>query len=214
MLITALLRAKLIDEKTQREQAEALWKKRQKALDRPLSLFVDLFKQMGDDPSTYRGQSVTLGGTLRKFREITVDPLNDYGIETLYEGWIFAEDSQSNPTVVVFTENAAQLPEGDDLNIPVKVTGYVFKMYGYQSRDPDHPLRVAPMLLAKTMQKMSITQPEPFPVVWVGVAIGLLVVGIVLFLWTSHQKDKQFRQKTLKKDQEEGPPKFDQLDAE
>jgi len=212
-----LLHAKLVDAEAQEQLASEFWKKRQDELAKPRSRFVDLFKTLDTNPEIYRGQPVTLSGTLRelkKWEEMKGDRLNNYGIETVYEGWIFTEDSQSNPTVVVFTENPDQIPTGSEMSVPVKVTGYVFKMYGYESRDKENPLRKAPMLLAKAMRERHIPEPAPFPVVWVGVAIGLLMLGIVLFLWSSHRSDKQSRNQTLEKDKPDEPPRFDRLDLD
>lgn len=208
-----LLHAKLIGDDVLEEQAEKFWTDRQRQLKRPRPLFVDLFKTFEEDPEIYRGQAVTLTGTLRKLRRITVDPLNDYGIETLYEGWLFDQDSQSNPTVVVFTENPADLPEGDEISVPVVVTGYVFKMYGYESRDEKHPLRLAPMLLAKSVKKLIVVDSTPFPIAWVGGAIAVLCLGLVLYAWFSNRQNKQLREAIYKPEEEE-PPRFDNLKLE
>ncbi len=206
-----LLHAKLIEDDVLKQQAEAFWTHRQELLKRPRPVFVDLFKTFEEDPEIYRGQPVTLTGTMRKLRQVTVDPLNNYGIETLYEAWVFDQDSQSNPTVVVFTENPADLPQGDEINVPVRVTGFVFKMYGYKSRDEKHPDRLAPMLIAKSVKKLTIADPDPFPTAWVGAGLALLCLGIVLYVWNSYRQDKAFREITQKPDEEE-PPRFDNLE--
>ena len=157
---------------------------------------------------------MTLDGTLRKLRRIPPAPLNGFGIETLYEAWLFADDAQSNPTVVVFTENPAKIPEGDDLAIPVKVTGYVFKMYGYQSRDKEHPFRVAPMILARSMKMLVVAEPNTIPKTWVAVELGLLCLGLVLFVWVSSRKDRKLREQLLRNEKPEEPPQFDLLGNE
>lgn len=207
-----LLHARLVDNQTQQRLAAEFWKNRQTELEKPRPLFVDLFKSLDAQPEIYRGQPVTLTGTLRTLTSWDEsDRLNDYGIERVYEGWIFTPDSQSNPTVVVFTENPDDLPVRENLNLPVKVTGYVFKMYGYRSHEN---LRKAPMIMAAKMERMNVPEPEPFPTIWVGGVVGLLILGVVLFLWSNHQKDKEFRQKTRAKDQADEPPQFDNLDPE
>jgi hypothetical protein len=212
-----LLHAKLMEQTDLEKQAETFWNDRQKNLKHPRPLFVDMFKSFEEDPKLYRGQVVTLTGTLRelkKWDETTEDRFNDYGLETIYEGWIYNEDSQSNPTAVVFTENPDNIPTGSNLSLPVKVTGYVFKMYGYESRDKEHPLRVAPMLLAKTITERDITEPAPFPVGWVAGALALLCLGIALFVWSANKNDKQFREEITQKDANEEPPRFDDLSVE
>ena len=190
-----LLHAKLVDLAAQKQLAREFWRKRRKALKRPRPLFVDLFKTLSENPRIYRGQAVTMSGTLRKLTVSQADPLNSFGIQNVYEGWIFAEDSQSNPTVVVFTENPDNLPDkGNEVSIPVEVTGYVFKMYGYKAQDGK--LRIAPMLLAKTVRKMNVPEPESFPMAWVWTGLGGLCLGIVLFLWSSHRGGQSVSSKT------------------
>ncbi len=204
-----LLHAKLVDFKAQQKLARDFWEKRQKSLKRPRPLFVDLFKTMLKNPRIYRGQAVTMTGTLRKLTVSQADPLNSFCIQDLYEGWIFAEDSQSNPTVVVFTEKPDDLPKGEKLSVPVQVTGYVFKLYGYEAQDGKR--RLAPMLLAKTMQKLVIPEPEPFPLAWVGAGFAVLCLGVLLFFWSAYRGDKQFQQKQTAIEQAGEPPKFDNL---
>ncbi len=207
-----LLHAKLVDPAAQKQAAREFWQKRQKALNRPRPLFVDLFKSFADNPRLYRGQPVTMTGTLRKLTGYEADPLNGFGIEREYEGWFYPEDSQSNPMVVVFTEKPADLPEGSNLSVPVEVTGYVFKMYGYKAQDGNR--RVAPMLLAKTMRKLNIPEPESFPMAWVWSGLALLFLGIGGFLWSSHRADKAFRREQLEIERSEEPPRFDDLPIE
>ncbi len=212
-----LLHAKLVDQTALKKQAAEFWSKRKKQVKPPRPLFVDLFKTFEKEPDIYRGQAVTLDGTLmelKKWDETAADRANDFGLETLYEAWIYNEDAQTNPTVVVFSENPDKLPLGTNLILPVKVTGYVFKMYGYKSHDTKNPLHVAPMLLAKTLTKLPATEPEPFPIAWVAGGFAVLAVGLVWFVWSSSRKDKQFRQRKITQEEEEPPPQFDNLTGE
>ncbi len=102
--------------------------------------FVDLFQS----PDDYRGRPVSLHGVLRKLTKF--DPgKNSQGIAEAYEGWLYTDDSQGNPTVIVFTGKPQDLPVGGDLTEEIRVTGYFFKMYGYDAQDV---ARKAPLLLA------------------------------------------------------------------
>jgi hypothetical protein len=103
-------------------------------------IFVDVFQH----PQDYRGRPVTLHGYLRKLIEYNPGP-NDLSIEKVYEGWVYTDDSQSNPGVVVFTKKPPGLPLGGDITEEVQFTGYFLKMYGYDAQDTP---RKAPMFLA------------------------------------------------------------------
>lgn len=102
--------------------------------------FVDLFQH----PEVYRGRPVSLRGVLRKLTKF--DPgKNTVGIDEAYEGWLYTDDGQSNPAVVVFLNKPQNLPVGGDLTEEIRVTGYFLKMYGYDAQDV---ARKAPLLLA------------------------------------------------------------------
>ena len=67
---------------------------------------------------------------------------------TLNELWLFTDDSQQNPAVIV----TPHLPEDFPVNAPlinqVSVTGCFYKLYVYNSQDSR---RVAPLILAGTI---------------------------------------------------------------
>ncbi len=104
--------------------------------------FVDLFKH----PEAYEGETVTLKGHAREIRKYPAGD-NAEGLDTLYEAWVYTPDSETNPAVIVASSASADLPIGDDLQVPVEVTGYFFKIYAYRAQDTT---RVAPMVLACT----------------------------------------------------------------
>jgi hypothetical protein len=64
-------------------------------------VFVDLYENVRR-PEVYLGKPVTLRGHLRKLVEMPAGE-NPYGIQTLYEAWLFTSDSQQHPTVLVMT---------------------------------------------------------------------------------------------------------------
>lgn len=145
--------------------------------------FVDLFRH----PAEYRGRPVTLHGYFRRL--VTYDPgKNDQGYEQLYEGWLYADDAQGNPAVVIFTEKPEGLPISGDLSEEVTVTGYFFKMYGYQAHDTT---RRAPLLLAQTVRwrpqpPASRWTPSPQAYFFVSAAILVIAVMIALAVRESH----------------------------
>lgn len=108
--------------------------------DRRFPVFVDMFRH----PEDYRGRLVTLSGYIRELKSYPAGE-NPYGLTTLYEMSLFTEDSQTNPAIIVATEKPPGLAEGSSMAKPVSVTGYFFKMYGYQAHDTT---RIAPLVLA------------------------------------------------------------------
>jgi hypothetical protein len=147
------------------------------ATDRKFSPFVDLFL----NPDAYRGKPVVLRGTLRKLIRYEPGP-NEEGITAVYEGWLYAADSQNNPAVVVFTEKPQGMPLGGDLVEEVVIAGYFFKMYGYEAQDQP---RKAPMILAGQIEWIAPIQKQSLHIpVWVYGIAGLVALWIVVGTWT------------------------------
>lgn len=143
----------------------------------PFPTFVDLFKH----PEAYEGKPVTLKGHAREVRKYPAGD-NAEGIDTLYEAWVYTEDSESNPAVIVASSASADLPIGDDLQVPVEATGYFFKIYAYHAHDT---ARVAPMVLAGKIEKL----PEPTfggPPIWLLIAVGAVAALLVGWLVVSY----------------------------
>ena len=122
-------------------EAEAFRQRRRAALNLPAGrdfpAFVDLFQH----PAEYRGEPVTLIGQARKIQEYPAGPTAADPDEPRVEVWLYTDDSQTNPAVVVAAA-APGLPRGDDLREPVKVTGRFFKavrVRGAGRADADRP---------------------------------------------------------------------------
>lgn len=175
-----------------------------------LPLFPDIFK----NSSRYKGRLVTLQGRVRKLIHYPAEK-NEYGIKTLYEAWLFTDDSQQNPTVVVCTQVPEVLqnglPKGTDLIDHVTVTGYLFKMYAYNAQDTT---RVAPLILAKQLEWSPLVTDEKgsqlFTLLLAG-GLVVLILGVAFAMWRVMQKDKEFKEKRLQTDQEQ--VSFDQLES-
>lgn len=144
-------------------------------------VFVDIFQ----NPDVYRGRPVTLHGVMRSLTKI--DPgKNDRDIHDVYEGWIFTDDGQSNPAVVVFLSKPEGLKVGGDLTEEVRLTGYFFKMYGYQSQEK---VRKAPLILAGEVEWRQ--SREGYRAQSLGVEVYLLVTLVFLllgFVWWQAQR--------------------------
>ncbi|MFH1300807.1 MAG: hypothetical protein ABIK07_07070 [Planctomycetota bacterium] len=175
-----------------------------------LPLFPDIFK----NNSRYKGRLVTLTGRVRKLIHYPAEK-NEYGITTLYEAWLFTDDSQQNPTVVICTEVPksleAGLPQGTDVIDHVTVTGYLFKMYVYNAQDVT---RVAPMILAQQLewspQTVDAKGSQLFSKLLAGGLI-VLIAGVAFAMWKASQKDKQLREKRVQTSQDQ--VSFDRLDS-
>ncbi len=175
-----------------------------------LPLFPDIFK----NSSRYKGRLVTLTGRVRKLIHYPAEE-NDYGIKTLYEAWLFTDDSQQNPTVVVCTGVPPALkeglPKGTDIIDHVTVTGYLFKMYAYNAQDDT---RVAPLILAKQLlwspQAVDEKGSQLFSKLLAGGLI-ILIAGVAFAMWRVMRKDKEFKEKRLQTNQ--GQVSFDQLES-
>ncbi|QDT93427.1 hypothetical protein [Gimesia algae] len=167
--------------------------------ERELPIFPDLFK----NSDRYKGRLVTLTGRVRKLIHYPAADDNQYGMKTLYEAWLFTDDSQQNPTVVICTEVPPALknglPEGTDVIDHVTVTGYLFKMYVYNAQDTS---RVAPLILAKQLEWNPRTTDERGSRLFSQILAGTLIVliaGVAIAMWKASQRDKQFRERRLQK---------------
>lgn len=142
------------------------------------------------DPTLYRGKPVTIVGDLWRLYEFPASE-NDYGLTTLYEGWIFTPDSADRPIRVVCSRLGRDLTVDAQRRTPVRVTGYFFKREGYNSQGGQ---KVTPTILAGEMERyVSAFAPPPadglVPIVLgTVVAIGLiLATTLVSFAWNDRR---------------------------
>jgi hypothetical protein len=182
-------RAAARDFQQQRREAVPAYRKRP-AADFPA--FFDLFKH----PDLYRGRPVTLHGHVRKL--VPMPPGEHpypHNVPMLYEAWLYTDDSQGNPAVVVFTEKPDGLPEGGDLAEEVTVTGYFYKMYAYDAQDTT---RIAPMLLAGgvTWHPAPPVGWGPTPP-WVYAVITLAVLLLITVVWRINRHDRRHKRRPL-----------------
>ncbi len=105
--------------------------------------YVDMFQY----PDVWHGHLVTFQGHVRHMVSYAGDEKLFNG-RPLHELWLFTDDSQHNPVVIV----TPTLPDGFPLEAEVldrvKVTGCFFKRYVYGSQDTT---RIAPLILAGTV---------------------------------------------------------------
>jgi hypothetical protein len=103
-------------------------------------MFVDVFQ----NPNRWLGRMVTLKGHVRRVTTYSGDSTL-FDSQPLHELWLFTDDSQQNPAVIVTPTLPKDFPVSSELIDSVTVTGCFFKMYVYRSQQEN---RLAPLLLA------------------------------------------------------------------
>lgn len=153
-------------------------------------VFADVFL----NPDVFLGQPVTMRGHVRKVMSYPAD-VDRFGQTTLHELWLFTDQSQQNPAVIVCSKLPEGFPTSDGEVVDgVSVTGYFFKLYRYAADDAN---RAAPMLLAQ-----SVTwNPAPSEVAGMSsvgtiatVTILFVCVGLAMYLWSTHEGDRRARE--------------------
>lgn len=166
------------------------------------------FAHLFEEPEKYRGQVVHFEGRLVRLRRF--DPPAEvrgdtFGINNLYEGWIFdPEIHGANPVCIVFT----QLPPGvsvkEALNIPVAFDAYFFKRYRYETQEKDSKgkniVRDCPLFIGHTLQMKKVkaaTADHAITLFTKNLVIAVLVmflatVGLVIVLsWWYRRGDRR-----------------------
>ena len=156
---TAKLKAGKITESEHRQRKSAL----QRRLTHRVGRYRDLLKHpekfqtyvdMFQFPEEYHGRLVTLRGHVRHVvsypgdETLFHDSLYDGG-RALHELWLFTDDSQHNPAVIVTPNLPDDFPVDAEVIDRVSVTGCFFKRYVYGSQDTD---RIAPLVLAGNIE--------------------------------------------------------------
>lgn len=137
--------------------------------------FAELFGQ----PRSFRGRPVAMAGTLRRLERVDA-PLNDYGIDGYWQGWLEPEGGPASPVVVYFLDVPVGMPTGLAIAEPVDVTGYFFKRWAYAAKDT---VRLAPLVMAVSPRWSPPPPSRPAIDSIATVAIGtILVVVLVTFV--------------------------------
>lgn len=121
---------------------------------RSFPAYLDLFEH----PEVYHGQFATFRGHCQRVVKTTAGD-NEHGIEEQYEVWLYTEDSQSNPLVIVCCEIPEGLPVGDHQVDGLVVTGCFYRFYVYRARDVK---RFAPLILAGEIRFNADNGTAPF----------------------------------------------------
>lgn len=148
----------------------------------------ELVRDAFNQPQMCQGHVVSFSGHARRPQSFPAGE-NDYGFDQLYQIWLFDEESNHYPVMVVFSE----LPENLPVNIPdtqvldgLSVRGYYFKLWAYEGEEKYHAI---PLILAKTVEwNPPKTPTRSFPP-WAYAAVILLgVVVIGLIIWSNRSR--------------------------
>jgi len=135
------------------------------------------FAQLLKQPQVYRGQVVTLRGTVRR-EELQNAPANALNIKTYHRLWIAPRGGGTSLFVVYCLDLPEGFPRGEKLHVPLSATGIFFKNWSYASQTG---LAIAPVVLARGVH----WQPAPLQpghrriARKTGLLAGLLVVVIL-----------------------------------
>ncbi len=167
-------------------------------------VYVDMYL----NPDAYQGRPVIMSGHLQR-TVISDSGKNEQGVDQLCEAWLYTDDSQSNPTVVLSTRFPEGLPIGEQAIDHVTVTGYIYRMYTYEARDTG---RFAPVLMANHIHltPRQANKSSDYSLLQMIFNFGLLL-GVSLFIalmlqqrWLVKREQDRIAQSLL----EEDPPKF------
>lgn len=133
------------------------------------------------EPDRFRGEPITIEGDLWRLYEFDAGE-NTYGVNRMYEGWVFTGDSANHPYRIVCTSLPKGIEPGENLRIPVRLTGYFYKLEGYRSNGGVH---IAPTMLAKRIKINPMPNGIPMMSGVVPYLLGaIMAVGIALLVTT------------------------------
>jgi hypothetical protein len=147
------------------------------------------YVQLMDQPREYRGELVTLRGTIRCVDKVGAGR-NDHGIRTLYRLVVRPANSQ-NPVIVWCLELPEEFPIGRDIEQDARITGFFFKRWMYTSEDG---MRTAPALLARTarwFRPPPIAQREPpsqASTVFIVIAASVVSVVVIVYAYVKTRR--------------------------
>ena len=151
--------------------------------------WAQLFRQ----PNQYRGELVTVVGTVRRAHYIR-SPKNNANIEGTNQLWVFPEDNPAEPIVVYSLYLPEGFPMGMEIAEEASITGFFFKRWAYSALED---VRTAPLMLSRDINwKKRPPKPEkpPFdPTKLIGVIIAALAICAFVVIRV-YRQTRPFRQ--------------------
>ena len=181
----------------------------------------------------WRGRVVALTGNVRRAVRISIeapDIQSRLGIDHYYELNMFIDESvkvirsKEDPEPVYYSRYpivccVRQLPQGiplgEDINESVRVVGFFYKLYAYESEFTstlsENRQQLSPLIIGFEPQRI---QPSRADNSQYGLLFGslclILLAGLCLLLWRNSRRDKIFRKMILARKYD--PPKDKSLD--
>ena len=154
------------------------------------------YAQLMHQPEVYRGRIVSVQGTARRARKVTVAS-GDHDLSDYWELWVDPTWGPAAPIVVCCPELPSNFPTGDTIRCPIECEGYFYKRWAYKAQDG---VRTAPVLLAKilvaTIPQPALPPPAATPAIsgpWLAMACltGLLGVGSACWAFGNRRSNHQ-----------------------
>jgi hypothetical protein len=116
------------------------------------------FMQLFTQPKEFRGDVVTIRGTVRRVMDKAA-PQNNFGIKG-YSQVVLEPDDRDYPVVVYCLDLPPEFPRGEKLHDPVAVTGFFYKRWAGLSSGRE--IMTWPLLLSKTARwQPALAAAEP-----------------------------------------------------
>jgi hypothetical protein len=144
------------------------------------------YLQLSKQPNDYRGQVVTIEGTVKLGYRVQA-PANYLGIEQYYVLWVHSDGGPNAPIVIYALDIPPGFPAIKDKDVDrgttrlhedVVVTGVFFKRWAYPGKDHTY---AAPLIVAKSpkwIESPAVVAADRFPTSAAG--IGAIVGGALL----------------------------------
>jgi hypothetical protein len=176
-----------------------------------------------NQPAEQVGEVVLLDGLARRAVRVDVGTLPDgrpsnvarrFGIDHYYEMEIFTDDSQNNPIVFCATELPAGFPMGESIHEQVRVAGFFFKSWSYESRRAAQPEAVgqaksaaearqfAPLVIGRGpvwIQPAATADPN-YTAYALAAFFACALAGVWVIGWWLARGDRQFSERMLAKE--------------
>ena len=139
------------------------------------------FTQLFTQPKEFRGELVTIAGTVRRNESLRAVK-NDYGIERYFRLTVEPSD-RAEPMLIYCLELPAELPVGENLHQPIKATGFFYKRQAGMAGDG---IRTWPLVLAKTVRWVAppaAAAPAPADPVSPTLAVVVSIVFALAVVW-------------------------------
>lgn len=175
--------------------------------------WVDLYQ----NDTEYHGKLITVHGHIRKLIEVPQDE-NPYGIEKVYEAWLYDLNAQGHPTVILSTSIDPRLKTGTEVEIDhCFATGYFFKNMGYRAQDAS---RYAPVLIANRLEYLPSEEAGQLFRLGRNTQLQILLVTVIAVILGRHfwrlrklTEQENRERETVREivDQNQVDPSFDSL---